>query len=178
MFAKVADWDMSTVASTAEFLDLFGYDRRGFRQLNCEVSAKRPNSLGLRLHVSSDQTLLEEYCEYQHPTFRLRWTLESLRMALKRKHAETFWVKASSQLRHDGEYIRFDSIVHTSNPVLNQLTPLLISGGISVDHLISDKPGRGVKEQGPLFKIAERDFDFLFPRIDVYDLHQLVGGRN
>lgn len=177
MFAKVPDWHMSTLTSTAEFLDLFGYDRRGFPELNCEVGAKRANSQGLRLRVSADETVLEEFCESRHSAFRLRWTLESLRTALKRKHAETFWVKATSELRHDGEYVRFDSIVHTSKPVLNQVVPLLASGAITVDHLISKKPGKGVKEQGPLFKIADREFDALFPRIDVYQLGNGFVGR-
>lgn len=177
MFAKVPDWHMSTLASTAEFLGLFGYDRRGFPELNCEVGAKRANPQGLRLRVSADETLLEEFCESHHPTFRLRWTLESIRTALKHKHAETFWVKASSERRDDGEYVRFDSIIHTSKPVLTQVAPLLIAGAITVDHLISKKPGKGVKEQGPLFKIADREFDTLFPRIEIYDFRQVTDRR-
>lgn len=170
MFAKVPDWSISTVSSTAAFLDLFGYDRRGYPELNCEVSATKANSQGLRLRVSPDQRLLEEYAENYAHKFGLRWTLESLRTSLKHKHSETFWVKASSQLRADGEYVRFDSIVHTSKPVLNQVVPLIQVGAITVDHLISKKPGKGVKEQGPLFKISDREFDTLFPRIDVYRL--------
>lgn len=172
MFAKVPDWSQSSVRSTAEFLELFGYDRRGFPELNCEVSAKRPNSQGLRLRVSGDEKVLEEYGEARGTTLRLQWALESLRDALRKKHAETFWVKASSERRNDGEYIRFDSIIHTSKPVLNQVVPLLSSGSITVDHLISKKPGKGVKEQGPLFKIADREFHTLFPCIEVYQLTQ------
>lgn len=172
MFAKVPDWSQSTVRSTAEFLELFGYDRRGFPELNCEVSAKRANSQGLRLRVSGDEKVLEEYCETRYSTLRLNWALESVRAALRKKHAETFWVKASSERRSDGEYIRFDSVIHTSKPVLNQVVPLLASGSITVDHLISKKPGKGVKEQGPLFKIADRQFHTLFPCIEVYRLGQ------
>jgi hypothetical protein len=170
MFAKVPDWEISSLASTAEFLSLFGYNRRGYPELNCEVGARRANSQGLRLRVSPDEALLEEFCETSDSPLALRWTLESLRTALKHKHAETFWVKATSERRSDGEYVRFDSVVHTSKPVLHQVVPLLASGAITVDHLISKKPGKGVKEQGPLFKIADRDFDALFPRIEVYSL--------
>lgn len=170
MFAMVPDWQLSTIAGTAEFLTLFGYNRRGFPELNCEVGSKRANSQGLRLRISPDQSVLEEYCERSGSSFALRWKTESLRTALKRKHSETFWVKASSEKRHDGEYVRFDSLIHTSKPVLNQVTPLLMAGAITVDHLISKKPGKSVKEQGPLFKIADRDFDSLFPRIEVHDL--------
>jgi hypothetical protein len=173
MFAKVPDWRMSSLASTAEFLSLFGYDRRGFPELNCEVGSKRANSQGLRLRVSADETTLEEFCETPDSNLSLRWTLESLRTALKRKHAETFWVKATSEQRHDGEYVRFDSVIHTSRPVLQQVVPLLTSGAITVDHLISKKPGKGVKEQGPLFKISDREFDVLFPRIEVHQLQRL-----
>lgn len=168
MFAKVPDWSQSTVRGTAQFLELFGYDRRGFPELNCEVSARRANSQGLRLRVSGDETALEEYSETRDSTLRLRWSLESLRAALREKHAETFWVKASSVRRNNDEYIRFDSVIHTSKPVLNQVVPLLASGSITVDHLISKKPGKGVKEQGPLFKIADREFHTLFPCIEVY----------
>lgn len=170
MFAKVPDWKSSSVTGTAEFLSLFGYSRRGFPELNCEVGARRANSQGLRLRLSRDEAFLEEFCESPSSPVTLRWTLESIRTALKRKHAETFWVKATSERRSDGEYVRFDSVVHTSKPVLHQVVPLLASGAITVDHLISKKPGRGVKEQGPLFKIADRDFDALFPRIEVYKL--------
>lgn len=165
MFAKVPDWKQSFPGSTAEFLQLFGYDRRGFPELNCEVSSKRPNSLGLRLRLSPDGEFLEEFSEGRHPMLTLRWTIESLRIALDRKHPETFWVKATSDRRNDGEYIRFDSIVHTCKPMLEQVAPLLASGAITLDHLISKKPGRGVKEQGPLFKIAAQEFHLLFPRL-------------
>ncbi|TWD54053.1 MvaI/BcnI restriction endonuclease family protein [Arthrobacter sp. AG367] len=170
MFAKVPDWNQSTVRSTAEFLELYGYQRRGFPELNCEVSARRANSQGLRLRITRDERVLQEYAETPGSTFRLQWELESLRIALRKKHAETFWVKATSERRGDGEYIRFDSVVHTSKPVLNQVVPLLSSGSITVDHLISKKPGKGVKEQGPLFKIADREFYTLFPCIEVYKL--------
>lgn len=172
MFAKVPDWRISSLSSSAEFLSLFGYNRRGFLELNCEVSSKKPNSQGLRLRLTRDDAFLEEFCETPHSDLSLRWTLESLRTALKNKHAETFWVKAASEHRQDGEYIRFDTIVHTSKPVLQQVVPLLAGGAITVDHLISHKPGKGVKEQGPLFKVSEREFDTLFPRIDVYDLRK------
>jgi len=170
MFAKVPDWRISSLKSTAEFLALVGYDRRGFPELNCEVGSRRANSQGLRLRITSDEKILEEFSEVAGRSLELRWTLESLRTALKQKHAETFWVKATSQRRNDGEYVRFDSIVHTSKPVLNQFLPLLDVGSITVDHLISRKPGKGVKEQGPLFKISDREFDTLFPKIGVYQL--------
>lgn len=171
MFARVPDWEASSIASTAQFLYLFGYDRRGFPELNCEVRADRANSLGLRLRVSSDEQFLEEFSEVPEKPLALRWTLESLRTSLKRKHAETFWVKATSQLRPDGEYVRFDRVIHTSRPVLQQVAPLLEAGEISVDHLISKRPDRSVKEQGPLFKISDRYFDALFPTIEVHQLH-------
>jgi hypothetical protein len=171
MFARVPDWQASSVKSTAEFLSLFGYDRRGFQEMNCEVRADRPNSMGLRLRVTSDEHFLEEFSEVPEKPLALKWTLESLRTSLKRKHAETFWVKASSELRPDGEYVRFDRVIHTSKPVLQQVSPLLAAGEISVDHLISKKPGKSVKEQGPLFKISERYFDALFPTIEVHQLH-------
>lgn len=170
MFAKVPNWSQSTVRSTGEFLELFGYDRRGFPELNCEVSARRANSQKLRLRVSSDESVLQEYAEIPGSTLQLNWELESLRVSLRKKHAETFWVKATSQHRSDGEYIRFDAVVHTSRPVLNQVVPLLTAGSITVDHLISKKPGKGVKEQGPLFKIADSEFHTLFPCIEVHKL--------
>ncbi|MDR7161386.1 MvaI/BcnI family restriction endonuclease [Arthrobacter sp. BE255] len=173
MFAKVPDWKISTPSSTAEFLSLFGYNRRGFPELNCEVGARRANSQGLRLRLSSDESILEEFCESSNSALSLRWTMESLRTSLKRKHEETFWVKATSERRSDGEYVRFDSVVHTSKPVLNQVVPLLTSGGITVDHLISKKPGKTVKEQGPLFKVSAQNFDVLFPRIEVHQLQRL-----
>lgn len=173
MFAKVPDWRISAPSSTAQFLSLFGYERRGFLELNCTVSAARTNSQGLRLQTTSDDSMLEEFCETHYPCFHLRWPLESLRTALKRKHPETFWVRASSEKRSDGEYIRFESILHTSRPVLQQVAPLLKSGAITIDHLISDRPGRGVKEQGPLFKVSSQDFGLLFPTIDVYPLQHM-----
>ncbi len=64
LFAQVPNWEKSYIKSSAEMLQAFGYQReRHDRQLNCEVSALRFNSLDLRLSLDVDGGLLSEVSE-------------------------------------------------------------------------------------------------------------------
>ena len=106
LFAKVPNWRISKFSSMAEVLDAFGYDRNGREQLNCTVSASKPNSQGLVLSIDDKaETLLERSVNTQHGAF-VSWYLSELRDALESKHNETFWIKAKSHLVNGRETLR------------------------------------------------------------------------
>ena len=171
LFAKVPDWSISHLKSSAAILDTFGYRRatgKYERQLRCTVSARVPNSQGLYLGFSRDQALLHENSQHpRHPQV-VAWRIEDLKQSLATKHPETFWVTAASRKSGDAEEFRYEHVLHTRKPMINALPTLLESGIVTVDHLITkDLDGR-VKEQGPLFKIWKRDMDLLFPPGELY----------
>lgn len=172
LFAQVANWSKSPAGSSRGILDWFGYERDGATRLNCTVSASAPNSQGLSFRVNeSDDTLEEVSLSVQHPLVAV-WDMEKLRSRLAEKHSETYWVSGTSRREGGDEYIRVDSVVHTSDPILQQLSPLLRDGVVTMDHLIKESGGR-VSERGPLFKMHEEDIPRLMPHVRIVDLAKL-----
>lgn len=172
LFAKVPDWSISHLKSSAAILDAFGYARgtRHAKQLRCTVSAKGPNTQGLFLVVPSGGDKLLEASSAPGVPDVVAWHMQDLKNALQQKHPETFWVTASSR-RPDGiEEFRYDHVLHTKKPMANTLPTLLETGVVTVDHLITRSMEGRVKEQGPLFKIWRRDMDLLFPPGEFYSL--------
>jgi len=165
LFARVPDWSISPLKSSAEILDAFGYvrDPRYKRQLRCTVTAKKPNSQGLYLHlVASDSQLVEASNRPDIPKVAV-WTLPSLQEALLAKHPETFWVSAATRPDGDREHFKYEHVLHTKRPIVSALPTLLEVGSVTVDHLITRDLRDRVVEQGPLFKIQRKDFELLFP---------------
>lgn len=172
LFAKVPDWSISSLKSSAAVLDAFGYQRgaKYAKQLRCTVSAKGANTQGLFLIVpSGEQRLVEASTKVGIPDV-VAWQMQDLRNALQQKHPETFWVTASSRRSEGPEEFRYDHVLHTKKPMTNALPTLLETGVITLDHLITRSLEGRVKEQGPLFKIWRRDMDLLFPPGDLYSL--------
>lgn len=171
LFAKVPNWAISELKSSREMLANFGYQRGDDFKLYCTVSSKNVNSQGLRLEVNEKEGLLHEIStkpEYPRP---VSWRLQDLKQELAEKHADTFWVKASSRKEGGVESIHFHSVTQTTKPILQQMGPMLAAGSITVDHLIFRK-GQRVSERGPLFKISKKHLDDLFPRPLFHDLMQ------
>jgi hypothetical protein len=168
LFAQVAIWSQSGCKSSAAILEKYGYMRETRKKLYCTVSTQKPNSQGLHFKYSSTKDLLEEFD--QHGNQVALWTGELLRARLAEKHAETFWIKAKSEIIDGKEYFWLKSVTHTKSPTLVQLMPLIESGVITMDHLISrdDTTGQSVKEKGPLFKINEHHLNLLFPEPTLY----------
>lgn len=169
LFAKVPDWDISQLKSSRQMLQEFGYDRGDDFKLYCTVSSKVSNSQGLRLQVDEKGGFLHETSNHPAVARPVTWRLDGLRDALAEKHADTFWVKAESRKDAVGEFIHFQSVMQTTKPILQQLAPMLATGTITVDHLISRK-GQKVGEKGPLFKLSQKHFADLFPPLLHHDL--------
>jgi hypothetical protein len=173
LFAKVPDWSISPLKSSAEILDAFGYSRnqRYIKQLHCTVSSKGPNTQGLFLVVEREDGRLAEASTLPAVPKVAYWQLEQLQEALATKHPETFWVSASTQMKGGAEWFRYDRVLHTRKPMASALPTLLEIGKVTVDHLIKrDRAGK-VSERGPLFKIAKSDLGMLFPPGETHALH-------
>lgn len=170
LFAQVPDWRLSQCKSSAQILDLYGYERGEDFKLYCTVSAQKVNSQGLTFKYS-DQS--DELCEIDsNGNHVATWTGDLLRSRLQEKHAETFWIQADSELINGKEYFHLKSVIHTRSPLLSQLMPLIQSGVITMDHLIKRKggPKPRVSEKGPLFKMDKRKLSLLFPEPIKYDI--------
>jgi len=172
LFAKVPDWSISNLKSSAALLDAFGYQRNAkyARQLRCTVSAKGPNTQGLALTVPPDADRLVEVCSSRKVEETVAWRIPDLKEALQRKHPETFWVTASSRTGSTSEEFRYDYVLHTKKPFASSLPTLLETGIVTVDHLITRSLDGRVCEKGPLFKIWKKDMDLLFPPGEFYSL--------
>jgi hypothetical protein len=165
LFAKVPDWRISPLKSSAEILDAFGYARnpKYQRQLRCTVTSKAPNTQGLYLRIEgASNQLLEASSRPSLPRVAV-WPMNELQKSLLTKHPETFWVSASARLREGGEQFMYEHVLHTRKPIISALPTLLETGVITVDHLITKGLDGRVTEQGPLFKIQKRNLDLLFP---------------
>jgi len=169
LFAQVADWQISPLKKSSEILDQFGYYREDDFKLYCTISARKPNSQGLRFSYNEKLDLLIE----THETFGdvAVWPGSLLRSRLFQKHKETFWIHAES-IEYDGdEYFKLISVTHTKDPMCSQLMPLIRDGIITMDHLIKRRASDGrVSEKGPLFKINKKDLSLIFPEPITYSL--------
>ena len=170
LFAQVPDWKNSKFKSSAEILNNFGYIRGDDFKLYCSVSTKTRNSQGLQLKVDQHiNSLLENSANPGIGDF-ICWPLETLHKRLIEKHNETFWISANATFEDGKEHFHFNKVEHTRKPIVSQFDILLEQGAISVDHLIKrDRIGR-VVEKGPLFKIAPKSLNLLFPPSQFYNL--------
>jgi hypothetical protein len=135
------------------------------------VSADKTNSQGLRLFFDTkNDWLIERDSDGDDVAV---WKAQLLRARLAEKHAETFWIQATSLLIGGEEHFKLQSVTHTKKPLLGQLIELILSGVITMDHLIKRKIGikTSVSEKGPLFKINKQDLHLLFPKPVTYSLH-------
>ncbi len=171
LFAQVPDWNLSSLKSMREFLDAYGYDRNGFRRLNCTVNALSRNPQGLQLAVEYGPDLLLEngFKDGELDKSVLVWALPSLRKRLVEKHKETFWVSAETRMRNGREEFLFTHVEYTRSPRAYQFSDLLATGLLTVDHEIK-AVGKGAKERGPAFKANKAGHKLLFPSPIRFDL--------
>ncbi|MGD1485392.1 MvaI/BcnI family restriction endonuclease [Vibrio harveyi] len=168
LFAQVADWGISPCKKSAEILNKYGYERDDEFKLYCTISTKKENTQGLRFIYDQTKDELQEW--YSDKELVAVWPGNLLRNRLKEKHAETFWVEATSEIIDDVEYFQLKRVTHTRSPVVSQLMPLIQAGIITMDHLIKENTKGRVSEKGPLFKINQRDLQLLFPEPVSYEL--------
>jgi hypothetical protein len=172
LFAKVPDWSISALKSTAELLACCGYERAGERRLNCTVRSRQPNSQGLFLEVDRANGILhEKLSEAGVGAARelVCWRIEELEKRLLERQPESAWIAAIPSKRDGIEYFHFRYLTYTATPRASELANLLDLGTVTVDHLISDAGGKTV-EKGPLFKIKPQNVEALFPVSPSYDL--------
>jgi hypothetical protein len=170
LFAQVANWDISTLKSSAQILDTYGYFRNSAQRLNCSVSSLSPNSQGLMLKIDEQADLLHEiHLSNGKPQDVVSWKFEVLRDRLLTKHNETFWIGANSSVINGDEHFQYKKVLYTRNPFSSIFHTLCDQGVVTVDHLIKREDG-AVKEKGPLFKIKPSNLGLLFPPPLEFDL--------
>jgi len=170
LFAQVADWSLSPCKKSAEILDKYGYQREVDFKLYCTIRTIKANSQGLRFVYNKAQDQLEEWHEDSNELVAV-WPGKLLRERLLEKHGETFWIEAESFEIEGVEHFQLKSVIHTKEPILSQLMPLIEVGVITMDHLIKrNGKNNRVSEKGPLFKIDKKNLDLLFPAPIKYSL--------
>ena len=167
LFAQVPDWSISVVKSSRELLEKFGYARGLLRKLYVTVRAFKPNAQGLFLELDAKADLLHESATRVIQGNVVTWRMEKLRARLLEKHKETVWIEADSSMKDGKERFKLKKLIHTKAPILGQLEPLILSGKITLDHLISSKKG---SDKGPLFKIEKDMVNTLFGTSETYAL--------
>jgi len=171
LFAKVPDWKISRLNGSTDILDAFGYHRAGRDRLNCTVSASSVNPQGLTFEIDEDSGLLNEVSTIKAPLGAFAtWRLSDLRSTLAEKHAETFWVSATSHDIGGREHFDLKGVIHTRKPIVSQFHILVEQGAITMDHLMKRLDSGRADEGGPSFKVAPKSLDLLFPRQEHYDL--------
>ena len=131
-------------------------------QLYETFRCSRANAYDLVLSVDTNADrlcILHEKDERRK--FVSAWQMKNLRAALLTKHPETFWVKAVSENRNGIEYFRYDRVLHTKNPNVSLLSPLIESDKITVDLAAHFKPDGKWRDHGILFKMMPRDLPLL-----------------
>lgn len=175
IFSQVPNWRISRLKGSKELLrdrGRFNEDKQR-RQLFHEMSVIKINSYDLQLRIDKglDQ-LTQIYTGDTVPVVDVRWNFDKLVERLVSKHKETFWITAQTQ----GERGRLDEaffysqVKHTGRVDPSAFSILLELGVITLDYTIKETVSGGAKDQGYLFKIAQKNLDLLFGRVDEYDL--------
>ncbi len=130
------DWHLSTLKSSLEILDRFGYhDKKGIFAFRCTVTATGFNPNGLILKLDEAMGWLRELYRGSRLEDICVWDLDRLHKLLTAKHGETFWIKADSIDIKGHEHFLLRTALHTSKPSCDQFDRLLVDGSIFVDHL-------------------------------------------
>lgn len=172
LFAQVPDWELSSLKSSREILQEFGYWRDSSFRLYCTVALEKPNSQGLFLRVGKAEAFVEERHRGAGGEDALVavWRLATLHDRLLEKHAETFWIEARSFMRDGVEHFVFTRATHTRGPSVAMFDAQLSLGAVTMDHLIKGRGVtglEGVKEKGPLWKVEKESVPLLFPAAPV-----------
>lgn len=141
-------------------------------QLYETFRVSRPNAYDLILEVdtNNDKLKMLHQPEIDMKKFVSSWFMQSLRDALLVKHHETFWVKAISENRDGIEFFRYDKILHTKNPNVSLLAPLIDSDKITLDLAAHFDTNGKWRDHGMLFKMKPDDLPLLLGTPVIYDL--------
>jgi hypothetical protein len=165
LFSKTPDWKRGLIQDrSAGFLKRFGYfcQEKNRLQLYCSVYATSENRLGFRLNLNEIARDLEEFHKDTPRQPIAVWAMDTLHNSLQKKHAETFWIKAGTEIRPDGEeFFNLRSIIHTKRPILPQFDAFIMEGQICMDHTIYEEGSRA-GDHGYLFRVRQENFTKLF----------------
>ena len=171
LFGEAPDWTRSPMTEQ-KILEVFGYEnaQKHRRELHCTINNVK-NARGLWLDVREavdDLVSMGETAKFKGDV--AVWSLSVLKDCVRTKHRETFWVSAKTKLCDGREFFRYDTVIHTRCPQVDQMPALFDDGSISVDFLMNSKPNGGVRDHGFLFKMPVGKLAALFPNETRYDL--------
>lgn len=167
LFARVASWQDSELCSSRELLELLGRpdEARGYElSLFCTVGASRPNGFGLVLGIDRGNSMVVEYLAPKAgaPRPLLRWNVSDLKKRLI--DAKPYISVTAERIQRNGRnYFHYRFAEYLGEPDSSRFEELVEDGVITLDHLLSLKPKKGVREQGPLFKLALAHRHLLYP---------------
>lgn len=173
MFSKAPNWRLGPVRSAVELIEKRGYyDESGRLSLYHTMNGKTPNSLGLQLAIGySDDTLQQRYVSDESNEHDTTWRLQDLRNSLRKKHPETFWVKADVKQVDGTECFHYVEATYTQSPKIEFIEALVEDGVITLDYTMHMKKSKqAVRDHGYLFKIHPDNFRALFPEPLKFDL--------
>lgn len=175
LFSKAPNWKLSPIGKAINLLGKRGYtDKDGRFSLYHTLNGKKPNSLGLQLAVDYKNDMLRQnHTDGKTLTHDTTWSLADLRTSLRKKHPETFWVKANCKIIDGKEHFHYTDIVYTQSPKVQYLEMLIEDGVITLDYAMHLRAsGSGVRDHGYLFKILPANFNALFPPAKHFDLKE------
>jgi hypothetical protein len=179
IFSQVPNWKISRLKASKELLrdrGRFNEDKQR-RQLFHEMSVIKINSYDLQLRIDEGLDQLTQIYTGETPAVvDVRWNFDKLVERLVSKHKETFWITAQTQGESGGldEEFCYSKLKHTGSVDSSAFSILLELGVITLDYTIKETPTGGAKDQGYLFKIAQKNLDLLFRRVDEYDFAKSV----
>jgi hypothetical protein len=175
VFSQVPNWNMSRLKGSKDILYTRGryHEIKQRMQLFHEFSVSKTNSYNMKLDIDFSQSLLHQvYVENGSAIIDVSWELDVLKKRLSEKHKETFWVSAETRGKsgNEDEEFFYSSVKHTGAADVSMFPTLLETGVVTLDYTIKEvKPGTA-KDQGYLFKIASKNLDLLFSRVETYSL--------
>ena len=176
LFSKTPYWAECPVGSAEDLVLSRGYiDSDGQQALRHTINGSKPNSRGLFLDIDyANDYLRQMFTDVSHADFKpehdMTWVLEDLRSALRKKHKETFWVKALHNNNRTTECFHYVEVQHTANPFIDRFEALIETGLITMDYTLHLKPSGKARDHGYLFKLKSGSLSALFPEPTVYDL--------
>ena len=169
LFTQVPDWKRSKF-NAEDILNTFGYPGDKYSlQLYCTIS-NVPNSQGLYLDASDEIDLINKAKHEKYTGDVVVWALEKLKQRLSSKHAETFWIQASTKIIDGCEFFRYDYVRHTRKPNTANIASMFDAGIITVDYAMHFRPNGSVRDHGYLFRTSRANFAHIFPLEKIYDL--------
>ena len=175
VFSQVPNWKISRLKSSKDILFARGryHNEKQRWQLFHEFSALKPNSYGMKLSLDFNGSLLHQICfENDQEIKDVCWEFHVLKRRLAEKHRETFWVTADTKGKSgdlDEEFF-YSNIKHTSNADISVFPTLIETGVVTLDYTIKETKTGAAKDQGYLFKIASKNLDLLFSKVEHYSL--------